>query len=138
MINCSNEIMDPSDIRRAKLKAMVEAEGLSVVAKKFKKPDRQINDMIAGRKSFGEKVARSMEENYAPNSPRGWLDETDNSITLSVEDRELLNLMRLVAKLPEGQRKALKSFFDAGNESEKENPNDEDSNGGKKKRGFPK
>lgn len=30
--------------------------------------------MEAGRKSFGEKVARSMERSYAPNRPPGWLD----------------------------------------------------------------
>ena len=42
MITCCNAFMDEQDLRREKLQAMVDAEGLSVVAKKFKKPDRQI------------------------------------------------------------------------------------------------
>ena len=55
-------LMDIANIRRANMQALVDRYGLSVVAKQACKPDRQINDMLAGRKSFGEKVARSIEE----------------------------------------------------------------------------
>lgn len=54
---------------------LVERDGLASTAKRFKKPDRQINDMLAGRKSFGEKVAREMEANYDASMPAGWLDD---------------------------------------------------------------
>lgn len=53
--------MSIADIRRENLRALVEAEGLATIARRAKKPDRQINDMLAGRKSFGEKVARDIE-----------------------------------------------------------------------------
>jgi hypothetical protein len=66
---------DTADTRRSILRAIVERDGLSVAAKRFGKPDRQINDMIAGRKAFGEKVARAMEKNYAPERDPGWLDQ---------------------------------------------------------------
>lgn len=48
--------------RRAELKKIVDHLGLSVVATKTGKPASQINDMIAGRKSFGEQVARELEQ----------------------------------------------------------------------------
>ncbi|SDH25824.1 S24 family peptidase [Nitrosomonas sp. Nm132] len=67
--------MKITDIRRANLKDLVDMESLSAVSKKAGKPDRQINDMIAGRKSFGEKIAREIEENYASHLPTGWLDK---------------------------------------------------------------
>jgi hypothetical protein len=63
-----------TEIRRANLRAIVDRDGLSSAAKRFGKPDRQINDMLAGRKSFGEKVARAMEAAYDPSRPLGWLD----------------------------------------------------------------
>lgn len=65
---------DIQEIRRKTLAAIVERDGLASAARRFGKPDRQINDMIAGRKSFGEKVARAMESAYDPSLPSGWLD----------------------------------------------------------------
>ncbi|AEJ01233.1 putative phage repressor [Nitrosomonas sp. Is79A3] len=108
------------DIRRAKLQAMVDALGLSVVAKRFKKPDRQINDMLAGRKSFGEKVARAMEDVSEPKVPNGFFDQDDNTITLNVDDKELLQLMRLMVKLPPKKRTSLRNFLDEEVEQDKE------------------
>lgn len=72
---CFNSMMTTAaEIRRENLRILVSRDGLTATAHRFGKPDRQINDMVAGRKSFGEKVARAMEANYAPNLPRGWLD----------------------------------------------------------------
>ncbi|WP_090721021.1 hypothetical protein [Nitrosomonas sp. Nm166] len=65
--------MDDQDIRRANLQDIVNKIGLSETAKRFKKPDRQINDMLKGRKSFGEEVAKDVEDNYAPGVPHDWL-----------------------------------------------------------------
>ena len=56
---------------------LVDRDGLAATARRFGKPDRQINDMLAGRKAFGEKVARSMEARYDPTRPPGWLDTLD-------------------------------------------------------------
>lgn len=72
--SCCNAKMDIADTRRKNLQRLVQSEGLSVVARKCGKPDRQINDMLSGRKSFGEKVARAIEKKYAPEKPAGWLD----------------------------------------------------------------
>ena len=63
-----------AEIRRQNLALLVEQEGLANVARRAGKPDRQINDMLAGRKSFGEKVARDIEARLAPEHPAGWLD----------------------------------------------------------------
>lgn len=65
-----------TDNRLANLRMIVERDGLASAARRFEKPDRQLNDMLAGRKSFGEKVARAMEESYDPSRPPGWLDIT--------------------------------------------------------------
>ncbi len=61
-------------IRRKNLSALVDAYGLAVVAKRAGKPDRQIKDIITGRRSFGEKIARAIEAAYDPDAPLGWLD----------------------------------------------------------------
>lgn len=63
-----------AELRKANLRAIVERDGLTSAARRFQKPDRQLNDMLAGRKSFGEKVARAMERSYDPSLPPGWLD----------------------------------------------------------------
>lgn len=63
-----------ADVRRANLKAIIERDGLASASRRFQKPDRQLNDMAAGRKSFGEKVARAMERNYDAARTPGWLD----------------------------------------------------------------
>lgn len=65
---------DIADIRRENLRRLVERDGLSSIAKRAGKPDRQLNDMIAGRKSFGEKVARAIEAALDPARRAGWLD----------------------------------------------------------------
>lgn len=69
-----------AEIRREKLRQIVEEMGLAAAARRFGKPDRQINDMLAKRKSFGERVAREMEEAFAPDLPAGWLDEPMESV----------------------------------------------------------
>ena len=63
-----------ADVRRANLRFLIERDGLSSVARRAEKPDRQLNDMVAGRKSFGEKVARAIELNLDPSLKPGWLD----------------------------------------------------------------
>lgn len=71
-------MIEITEIRRANLAALVKRDGLSSIAKRMKKPDSQINDMVAGRKSFGEKVARAIEQAFDPNLPAGWLDTPVN------------------------------------------------------------
>lgn len=68
----------PDDIRRANLARLVDAHGLTAVGKRMRKPASQINDMLAGRKSFGEKVARAMEREWDASCPVGWLDRDDD------------------------------------------------------------
>lgn len=63
-----------ADVRRANLRFLIERDGLSSVARRAGKPDRQLNDMVAGRKSFGEKVARDIELSLDPSLKPGWLD----------------------------------------------------------------
>lgn len=104
----TNKISSIAEVRRKNLSALVDAHGLAVVARRAGKPDRQIKDIITGRKSFGEKVARSIEAAYDPDAPLGWLDidpdvnsdsqelvkttQTSHPVrdALSIADRELL------------------------------------------------
>lgn len=66
-----------AEIRRLNLARLVEHYGLASVAKRVKKPASQINDMVAGRKSFGEKVARALELAWDASLPPLWLDRQD-------------------------------------------------------------
>lgn len=102
-------------IRRKNLSVLVDAHGLAVVARRAGKPDRQIKDIIAGRKSFGEKIARAIEAAYDPDAPLGWLDidpdvtsdsqeavkatQTSHPVrdAISAADRELLSRYRSAA-----------------------------------------
>lgn len=71
---------DTAPIRRDNLRKLVDSYGLAEVSRRTKKPASQINDMLAGRKSFGEKVARSMERNWDETLPAGWLDADAESV----------------------------------------------------------
>lgn len=70
---------DLTDIRRQNLQKLVDDNSLAEVSRRTKKPASQINDMLAGRKSFGEKVARAIEVSWDPSMPRGWLDSATNT-----------------------------------------------------------
>lgn len=55
--------MDIQDIRRAVMASHIQRAFRGIArqfALKVGKPEGQINDMLAGRKAFGEKVARAM------------------------------------------------------------------------------
>jgi phage repressor protein C with HTH and peptisase S24 domain len=78
VFTCFNPGMSSlTEIRRRNLKALVSTNGQATVAHRVQKPASQINDMIAGRKSFGEKVARSLELAWDPSRSPGWLDLSD-------------------------------------------------------------
>ena len=70
---------DVVSIRRENLRALVDRYGLTSAAKRFKRSATQINDMLAERKSFGEKVARSMEKEWDATLPSGWLDKENSA-----------------------------------------------------------
>ena len=70
--------MNTADIRRAVLRSLIKRDFGGVarrLALHLKKPEGQINDMLSDppRKSFGERIARAIEEQYP--LPRGFLDE---------------------------------------------------------------
>jgi len=76
--------MSISDIRRAVLRELIRSRFDGVarqLALAAKKPEGQINDMLSvpPRKSFGEKVARQMENKLA--LPPGYFDQIANSVT---------------------------------------------------------
>lgn len=59
--------------RRTIIAKEIEADCLANIARKAGKPDRQINDMVAGRKAFGDRVARDLEPLLRPDLAPGWL-----------------------------------------------------------------
>ncbi|WP_316855710.1 S24 family peptidase [Ralstonia mannitolilytica] len=81
---------DVSTTRRRVLERLVDRYGLAQVAKRMGKPASQINDMLAGRKSFGEKVARAMEKAWDPSRHDFWMD-TDSGAEPPPLDQEMEN-----------------------------------------------
>jgi len=71
---CNARMKDVSSIRREHLAALVREHGLTAVATRMQRSVTQVSDMVAGRKSFGEKVARAMELAWDPSRSPGWLD----------------------------------------------------------------
>lgn len=63
--------------RRASLQMLIDAHTLTGLSRIVGKPARQLNDIVKGRNSFGEKVARDIERAYAPDSNVGWLDHPE-------------------------------------------------------------
>lgn len=59
--------------RRKLLALEVESKGLANVSRMAKKPDRQISDMVTGRKAFGDRVAREIGPLIRPDLPKDWL-----------------------------------------------------------------
>lgn len=72
---------DLSTTRRQNLGRLVDQYGLTQVAKRVAKPASQIRDMLSGRKSFGEKVARAMERAWDSDMPLNWLDTAGDEST---------------------------------------------------------
>lgn len=66
-------------IRRENLALLVSEHGVSSVAKRMRRSPAQISDMVHGRKSFGEKVARAMEVEWDASRPLGWLDQDSST-----------------------------------------------------------
>lgn len=79
--------------RRARLRDLIEQRfdgNTSAFARAVKRQPQQVNDMLAGRKAFGEKVARAMEAALAETDnrvPDLWFDQVTpaGKLTISVE-----------------------------------------------------
>lgn len=66
VVMCANAYMRIDDLRRANLLAYCRREcggNQADLARRANRKPNQISDMLAGRKSFGEKVAREIEAN---------------------------------------------------------------------------
>jgi hypothetical protein len=59
--------------RAALLKTQIELLGLTEVARRANKPVRQINDMAAGRKSFGHAISMEIGPLIRPDLGSDWL-----------------------------------------------------------------
>jgi SOS-response transcriptional repressor LexA len=78
-----NEVMDIKDVRVKKLAELIRNRYDNNAASFARAVDRsssQVNDTLAGRKSFGEKFARHIEQKL--NLPERWMDQS----VLSGED----------------------------------------------------
>lgn len=69
---CCNDNMSKVETRRARLRMLIAEYGLSELAEKTGKPASQLNDMAAGRKSFGEKIADQLTAKTG--LPTGWFE----------------------------------------------------------------
>ncbi|MFT4171776.1 MAG: S24 family peptidase [Rhodocyclaceae bacterium] len=101
---CCNLVMDIAERRRARLRQLIEERSLTAVANMLGKQPNQLSDTAAGRKSFGEKVARSMEEKAG--LPKGWFDDEDTSFVITntpQSDHVQIPVMNAVASMGLGR-----------------------------------
>lgn len=98
-----------ADIRRSNLQALVDTHGLTAVSKRVKRSPTQISDMLAGRKSFGEKVARAIEHQWDASRAPLWLD-----VDLSEDSTGQLNKEDNVFPVETGSKVPLISWVQAG------------------------
>ena len=89
--------MEIAEIRRHVAQRIVDELSLTAAANRFGLPPRQLADMLAGRKSFGEKVARRMEQSFDPARPPGWLDR-------SIEDPQEIKSGEVIEAAPRAYR----------------------------------
>ncbi|MFY2587447.1 S24 family peptidase [Achromobacter xylosoxidans] len=80
-----------ADTRRENLQALVDTFGQAAVARYVGKPDRQIADILAGRRSMGEKLARIMEAN--------WLQSRNEPLHLDIARQSAVKEARLEARI---------------------------------------
>ena len=111
-----------ADIRRSNLQKLVDADGLSSVSRRVKRSATQINDMLAGRKSFGEKVARAIEKEWDPTIPPLWLDQSPSCYTLNEPSGQHSLNEPSVVKTSRGERVPLISWVQAGHWCEAMDP----------------
>lgn len=77
--------MEISDIRRRRLQEAVDkwfGGNVAALGRAVSRPGTQISDMLAGRKAFGEKVARAIEKSLGSGPaemPALWLDYQSDS-----------------------------------------------------------
>lgn len=85
-VSCLNQDMDIQDVRRNRLRQWIKnyyADNVSAFCRAVKKQQSQIADTLAGRKPFGEKIARNLES--LAQMKEGWLDIEDQSNPLSYD-----------------------------------------------------
>ncbi|WP_241123458.1 S24 family peptidase [Achromobacter xylosoxidans] len=80
-----------ADTRRENLQALVDTFGQAAVARYVGKPDRQIADILAGRRSMGEKLARIMEAN--------WLQSRNEPLHLDIARQSAVKEARPEARI---------------------------------------
>lgn len=103
--------MDISELRRHNFKRFISEDcdgNAAEAARRIKRSSSQVNDLISGRKSFGEKFARDIEPLMG--KPRDWLDQDHNSYDLPPADAQFLNEVRqdlAVYQVPEHIKQAI-------------------------------
>ena len=100
--------MSLSATRRTKLRTFLDSRlgGVEAeLARRIKRSPSQTSDMLAGRKSFGEKVARDIER-LLELEP-GWLDGEDRH---AGDDPGIAEILRLFSLMGDPQREAWLAF----------------------------
>lgn len=73
------------------------------LARRIGRSPSQTNDMLNGRKSFGEKIARAIEDQIG--KPHGWLDLPDGYDLLLTQDEQ--SLIHNLRQLPKAEQELL-------------------------------
>lgn len=73
------------DVRSRNLRALIDRASLSEVSKRSERSKAQLCSMANGKRAFGERVARAIEESMG--LPVGWFDQERGGATDEAEDQ---------------------------------------------------
>jgi hypothetical protein len=103
--------MEDQEIRRQRLRAWINANlngNEAELARQTNRKPSQISDTLAGRKSFGEKLARSIERKLR--MPKDYLDNDGDVASLGLPADVTALIVAYADLLPEQQERALADF----------------------------
>lgn len=113
---CNDEMDSEEQLitrRRKLLHQEILRSSQADVAKRAGKPDRQIADMVNGRKSFGDSVAREIGPKIRPDLHRDWLIFADEEL---IEEQHVSSLDRRIASRREALIQDIVKLLRATNE----------------------
>lgn len=106
--------MEIQDLRRKNLRDYLQVDcenNAAELARRIKRSPSQVNDLLAGRKSFGEKFARIIEP-LIGKSP-GWLDAEHSTEDDSAFLARLISLQKEYRALDNGTKAEIDAYLRA-------------------------
>lgn len=121
MMNTYFDSMDKYEIRRLRLIELRDKKcrGINAeLARRIDKDSSYVDRLFypkgkGGKKNIGDKTLEAIYKGF-PELPFGWMDGYDesNSVTIPINDKESLEMIKLFLKLPKEEQRKLKKLYD--------------------------